>query len=263
MPRRNYAFTLIELLVVISIIGLLISILLPSLAKARESARQIQCSSGTRALTNAVIAYAADNRQAVVRSTGTTITYATVLIAGGYTSRDMFTNRGCPDGPRPDATYTDYVPGDYYIGDLDGPYCQTVSFGLNGILQSGYGYYPAVLPSIYGPRSTPYTFQTGRLANYASLTPVITCSVTPWSSATQHVSPGLRHTMGIAMYLTADNLGARHQGKGLPMTYADGHGTFVKREDILSGNSVTWGPIDHPMAGFSLANYFGNDYACD
>lgn len=48
--KRRDGFTLIELLVVISIISLLISILIPSLRKAREQARDTQCLSRLRAV---------------------------------------------------------------------------------------------------------------------------------------------------------------------------------------------------------------------
>jgi prepilin-type N-terminal cleavage/methylation domain-containing protein len=59
---RRRGFTLVELLVVIGIIALLISILLPSLSKAREQANEIKCKSNLRQLMTAFITFANEHQ---------------------------------------------------------------------------------------------------------------------------------------------------------------------------------------------------------
>lgn len=59
--KRNHGFTLIELLVVVAIIALLISILLPSLGKARETARSAVCLSNLRQFELVSAIYSSDN----------------------------------------------------------------------------------------------------------------------------------------------------------------------------------------------------------
>src|SRR5262245_41949017 len=66
------AFTLVELLVVIGIIALLISILLPSLAKARKAANTVKCSANIRSILQGMQIYAAQNNGAIPGSAWTT-----------------------------------------------------------------------------------------------------------------------------------------------------------------------------------------------
>lgn len=58
---KKYQFTLVELLVVIAIIGILISMLIPSLSKAREKSRQSVCINNLKQIGVAIAIYTTDD----------------------------------------------------------------------------------------------------------------------------------------------------------------------------------------------------------
>ncbi len=81
-PRRG--FTLIELLVVISIIGVLVSLLLPAIQSAREAARRTQCQNNIRQLALALNAFA--GRKSAFPAAGTFFEDATTPATSGSNS---------------------------------------------------------------------------------------------------------------------------------------------------------------------------------
>ena len=124
MKRKG--FTLIELLVVISIIALLVAILMPGLARARELARASKCFSHLRAIGLATHLYAEENKQLLPRSQ-MTASYHNVLCweksilaemnadvraamgttFTGYLSKFINDLYRCPSDTRPLATESD------------------------------------------------------------------------------------------------------------------------------------------------------------
>jgi prepilin-type N-terminal cleavage/methylation domain-containing protein/prepilin-type processing-associated H-X9-DG protein len=77
------AFTLVELLVVIGIIALLIAILLPTVARAREQGKRVQCLSNLRQIHIAFVEYAQMNHDQAPVGYRTTIKQFNSMIYSG------------------------------------------------------------------------------------------------------------------------------------------------------------------------------------
>src|SRR5689334_2028868 len=77
---RSRAFTLVELLVVIGIIALLMSILLPSLSRARQQAARVTCAAQMRDLVSATVMYAGANKGSLPEQRG----YAPDVTSANY-----------------------------------------------------------------------------------------------------------------------------------------------------------------------------------
>jgi prepilin-type N-terminal cleavage/methylation domain-containing protein len=111
--QRKAGFTLVELLVVIGIIALLISILLPSLNRARETANRAKCANNLRQIGLALKLYANDNRTAFPRAQYQSGASVTPTWGTGNGATDPFSttwfSTGTPPGRNNDVTAALYL----------------------------------------------------------------------------------------------------------------------------------------------------------
>jgi prepilin-type N-terminal cleavage/methylation domain-containing protein len=249
---KSGGFTLIELLVVISIVALLIAILLPSLGRAKTIAGQIKCLSGARQVNLAVTVYQTDNRlyfPANMASPTDPTNWATgplpeknygyhnVLVSGDYIGKALFTNKGCPHGP---VSYTTSLGDCMRVGVIGYP--PVNSYGLLAGLQGGYGKPGHGNNTAAGPSWAYYGQQKtslGRISRYPNMSVVITCHGAPGDRSSDNISfaRGLLHLVGhdsdpATSWAFPNPAYARHDGLGIPMSMADGHGQVTPVKQI-------------------------------
>lgn len=92
MQKNLKAFTLVELLVVVAIIGILATMMLPALAKARESARRAACKSNLHQMQLGLEMYAEANSE----SYPIDLTQLKTFLAGSAPAATMNRLFSCP-----------------------------------------------------------------------------------------------------------------------------------------------------------------------
>lgn len=221
-PKRSLgAFTLIELLLVIAIIAVLISLLIPSLGKARQMARGAACLGNLRSIGQAVVMYCDANKEHFPISSHT---------AGGLLKPDGWleslqpygianTARLCPADPARLLKLTSYATNEHFEP-----------------LTPGIDFNPITRKPIPGGRPMPFD-RVGLLPRPAS---VIYAYEPEGEGTTDHL---VTHAFATPKDLKAAIAVTRHLG-ATNFLFADGHARAWAWSDLSSKFSPATSPFD-------------------
>ena len=234
---RRRAFTLVELLVVMGIIALLISILLPTLGRARRSANSVACMSNLRQLTLAMLSYGHENKGFAMPFDQTPGKYWHHMLAphlgdkryaGASDNPEKIMSRVmiCAEAPRNDESLTWGSANSawhYAVGEGVG------SYGINLWLLPKNSAFP-MQPERYWP-------QVFSARGGGSDVPVVGDSnwVGSWPDNDDLVLPG-KYQTGWTPHATGYFMGrffiARHSGRAINMGFVDGSVRRVGLEEL-------------------------------
>lgn len=293
LKQKNRAFTLIELLVVIAIIALLISILLPSLSRARELSKRLVCAANIKGIGTSAKIYANDNNEKwmippydesldLVGTTGDRVSYTVTSGAGVGFQREWPSFSTAPASTSLSVTRAfwmlvrsgDVTPKQFVCpssGDDQDP-TENVDLYYD-FLRLGFSSYGYQVP--FGPRDTqPREGVDNRQVLAADKSPFYGQSTPVWTNnAGQPIS--LADGPKQWRKFNSPNHGGSRNGEGQNALFADGHVTFhrnpaigIDNDNIYTRMTNDWGQdntnrIHGEPATTSSPDPFPGDQALD
>jgi len=232
--KERRAFTLIELLVVISIIALLVSILMPALAKARKQAKALVCRVNQRNLCMGLSLYWLD-------SDGKMFDYSSdgflwINVIGDFVD-DVDEVRYCPEASPRDL---DILVGVRQVGTAKEPWrWNDAGYGQGPLELGSYGFngwlYEWTTPPSYV--SEGLWKKVGNFRSPSNIPVFGDCNwVDSWPKNTDTISPDLDLALGGGLSgwgnLMIERYLINRHGKEINMAFADGHVEAVALEKL-------------------------------
>lgn len=292
-PPRG-AFTLVELLVVVGIIAALIALLLPALAKVRESARSTQCLSNLKQIGHAATIYRAEQGRIPIFIIGRSLTGGPFTgnggtfnrvgwVLGGMTTHDAVDPYYIDESEKPlnRYLYRDIGPPESFTGvrtpasrridrpifrcpsDLPGTPAPGILTGIAGAASPyeawGTSYFMnegfADDPDVK-PLLTAFFSQQATPDTHAYLNRSISRELARWSASRTVLASELPFTVSVRSGVRQRLMGFHGRFSTHNLLFLDGHAkpVTVVEGDFSRPPGITYNPYPHRGAEWSLFN---------